>query len=448
MAIIFHIDVNSAFLSWTAAARPVDPDHPDLRTIPSIIGGDEKSRHGVVLAKSTPAKAYGIHTGEPVATALKKCPFLVMAPPDHSLYRRRSRELMDLLHTYTSDLEQLSIDECFMDFTPIAHHFSSPFAAARQIQEQIETQLGFTVNIGISVNRLLAKMASDFQKPNRIHTLYPEEIPKKMWPLPVDELYTVGHSSAAKLHQLGLHTIRDLALSDPDFLCSHFKSHGRQMWEYANGKASDVIHSERAEVKNIGNSTTLPSDVTDRESACKVLLSLSETVSARLRKEKLLTQSVTVEIKYSDFTSCSHQCPLLSATNSTNALYQAACRLFDELWKGLPIRLLGIRTAKLVDENTPVQLSLFDLDFSVPGTPDPQDSKNAGPSREKLQKLDQAMDTIRKRFGEDAVVRGSFLKPCSSRKESGKRSVFSSPAKKMEAEKQKDPLPPSNSEKR
>lgn len=448
MAIIFHIDVNSAFLSWTAAARPADPDHPDLRTIPSIIGGDEKSRHGVVLAKSTPAKAYGIRTGEPVATALKKCPFLVMAPPDHALYRKRSRELMELLHTYTSDLEQLSIDECFMDFTPIAHHFSSPCAAARQIQEQIEQQLGFTVNIGISSNRLLAKMASDFQKPNRIHTLYPEEIPEKMWPLPVNELYTVGRSSAAKLHQLGIHTIRDLALSDPDFLSSHFKSHGRQIWEYANGKASDVIHSEKAEVKNIGNSTTLASDVTDREAACKVLLSLSETVSARLRKEKLLAQSVTVEIKYSDFTSCSHQCPLLSATNSTNTLYQTACRLFDELWKGMPIRLLGIRTAKLTDEHAPVQLSLFDLDFSVPDTQDARAPKNTGPSREKLQKLDQAMDAIRKRFGEDAIVRGSFLNPLKSQKEPGKAPCLTPANRKNGTEKQKrNQEPPLNPEK-
>lgn len=419
MAIIFHIDVNSAYLSWTAAAQPVDSEHPDLRTIPSIIGGDEKSRHGVVLAKSSPAKAYGIRTGEPVAAALKKCPFLVVAPPDHTLYRRRSKELMDLLHTYTSDLEQLSIDECFMDFTPIAHLFSSPIAAARQIQEQIREQLGFTVNIGISVNRLLAKMASDFQKPNRIHTLYPEEIPIKMWPLAVEELYTVGRSSAEKLHKLGLHTIGDLALSDPDFLCSHFKSHGLQMWNYANGQASDVIHSEKAEVKNVGNSITLSSDVTDREAACRVLLSLAETVSFRLRKEKLLAQSVTVEIKYSDFTSCSHQCPLLSATNATDSLYQAACRLFDELWKGMPIRLLGIRTAKLVDEHTPVQLSFFDLEFSMPGTSDSGTKKRSTPSREKQQKLDQAMDAIRKRFGEEAIVRGSFLKPPKSSKTSG-----------------------------
>ena len=186
MSIIFHIDVNSAFLSWTASRRlQEDPASVDLRTIPSIIGGDEKQRHGVVLAKSIPAKRYGIHTGEPVATALRKCPFLTLVPPDHALYRTRSRELMTLLHTYTSDIEQVSIDECYLFYTPISYRFSSPEAAARQIADEVRNTLGFTVNVGIAENKLLAKMASDFEKPDRVHTLYQDEIPVKMWPLSV-----------------------------------------------------------------------------------------------------------------------------------------------------------------------------------------------------------------------------------------------------------------------
>ncbi len=405
MTIIFHIDVNSAFLSWSALEKPIDEEHPDLRTIPSIIGGDEKSRHGVVLAKSTPARAYGIRTGEPVASALKKCPFLVLEPPNHSLYRRRSRELMELLGTYTSDLEQLSIDECFLDFGPIAHSFSSPKAAARQMADRIRQELGFTVNIGISTNRLLAKMASDFQKPDRVHTLYPEEIPAKMWPLPVDELYMVGHSSAERLHKLGIHTIKDLARTDPELLVSHFKSHGRQMWEYANGIASDLIVPDQHSVKGIGNSITLSSDALTRENAVPVLLSLAETVSGRLRKEGMLAQSVTVEIKYSDFTSASHQMPTPSPIDTTQALFWISCQLFDEFWNGSPIRLLGIRTGKLIDQNTPTQLSLFDLDFSHT----PEKSRTM-PSLEKQRKMDQAMDTIRKKYGNSAVIRGSFLK--------------------------------------
>ena len=173
--IFFHIDVNSAYLSWTSVENLKTGDGPDLRIIPSIIGGDEKKRHGVVLAKSTPAKAYGIVTGEPVASALKKCPSLVMAPPDHELYRRYSRRMMSLLASYTSDLEQLSVDECFLYYTPIAFRFPSPVKAASIIKEHIFRELGFTVNIGIAPNKLLAKMASDFQKPDRIHTLYMEE---------------------------------------------------------------------------------------------------------------------------------------------------------------------------------------------------------------------------------------------------------------------------------
>ena len=366
MTVIFHIDVNSAYLSWSAAEKLRRGETLDLRTVPAIIGGDEKSRHGVVLAKSSPAKAYGIRTGEPVAAALRKCPFLVMEPPDHALYRKRSRELMDFLSTYTSDLEQLSVDECFMDFGPISHRFSSPLEAALQIKDRVREQMGFTVNIGISTNRLLAKMASDFEKPDRVHTLFPDEIQEKMWPLPVDELYMVGHSSALRLHALGIHTIGDLARSDRSFLVSQFKSHGKQMWEYANGIASDVLQTGDQSVKGIGNSTTLSRDAKTREEARLVLLELSETVSRRLRKAGLTALSVTVEIKYSDFTSTSHQCPVSAPVNSSQALCQTACRLFDELWNGDPIRLLGIRTGKLQDEAAPVQLSLFDMNLLSP----------------------------------------------------------------------------------
>lgn len=404
MTTIFHIDVNSAFLSWSAAEKPIDAEHPDLRSIPSIIGGDEKNRHGVVLAKSASAKAFGIRTGEPVAMALKKCPFLVVEPPNHRLYHQRSAQLMDLLYTYTSDLEQLSIDECFLDFGPVSHRFSSPLEAAAQIKERIRTELGFTVNIGISTNRLLAKMASDFQKPDRIHTLFPEEIPVKMWPLPVDELYMVGRSSANRLHQLGIHTIGDLAQSEAEILISHFKSHGQQMWNYANGIDSDQIHPEAHNLKGIGNSITLSADACTREEALRVLLRLAETVSGRLRREGVLAQSVTVEIKYSDFTSVSHQSVVSAPLNTTQALYQTSCRLFDELWNTAPIRLLGIRTGKLLDQNTPMQLSFFDLDFSLP-----EAAKQPRPSLEKQQKMEAAIDEIRRKFGSQAILRGSLL---------------------------------------
>ncbi|MGI6012250.1 MAG: DNA polymerase Y family protein [Ruminococcus sp.] len=407
--IIFHIDVNSAYLSWTSVENLKKGTGPDLRTLPAIIGGDEKKRRGVVLAKSTPAKAFGIVTGEPVASALKKCPSLVMALPDHELYRQYSRRLMNLLRTYTSDLEQLSVDECFLYYTPIARRYPSPMAAASTIKDHIFRELGFTVNIGIAPNKLLAKMASDFEKPNRIHTLYMEEIPQKMWPLPVGELYTVGKSSAARLQQLGIHTIGDLASSDPDFLVSHFKSHGRQMWEFANGIDPRPFLFQPEKAKGIGNSTTLSRDASTRKEAFQILLSLAESVSGRLRNAHMMAESICVEIKYHTFDTCSHQMSLPSPANTTDTLYRYACLLFDELWNQRPIRLLGIRTSKLVPDDTPVQMSIFDYQQTLPREAKKTGAASGDPGKQ--QKLEEALDSIRKRYGKDAVLRGSFLPP-------------------------------------
>ena len=255
--VIFHIDVNSAFLSWTAIEQLKNGSTVDLRTIPAIIGGDREIRHGIVLAKSISAKTFGIKTGEPVAHALRKCESLVITRPDHAMYRQYSKQLMTLLRTFTPDIEQLSIDECFLDFTPIAYQYESPIAGATLISKTVKEQLGFTVNIGIAPNKLLAKMASDFEKPDRIHTLWKEEIPKKLWPLPIEDLYMVGKSSSTRLRSLGITTIGELAHTDKDFLMREFKSHGLLMWEYANGIAPAEVHSTVEKLKGVGNSTTL-----------------------------------------------------------------------------------------------------------------------------------------------------------------------------------------------
>lgn len=417
MNLIFHIDVNSAYLSWTAMERlREDSSATDLRTIPSIIGGDEKSRHGVVLAKSIPAKKYGIRTGEPVAAALRKCPSLLIVPPDRALYAKMSRRLMDLLHSYTSDIEQVSIDECYMDFTPIARQFSSAQSAARAIADRIKSELGFTVNIGIAPNKLLAKMASDFEKPDRVHTLFPDEIPDKLWPLPVGELFMVGRSSAERLAQLGIRTIGELAHTDPDFLQLHFKSHGKQMWEYANGIDRSPLDADEHALKGIGNSTTLSADVTTAEEAKQILLALAEQVGSRLRSSHQLAGTVTVEIKYHTFQSCSRQTRLSTPGSSSGVLYQYACRLFDELWNKTPIRLLGLRTSKLLPEDAPIQLSLFDtgiVTLEEPSKTQPSEKPSSAlppVSPEKQKKLDEAMDRIRQKYGKDAVVRGSLMK--------------------------------------
>ena len=417
--IILHIDVNSAFLSWSAVEKLKNGSDVDIREIPSIIGGDEASRHGIVLAKSVSAKKYGVTTGEPVAAALRKCANLVMEPPNHQMYREYSRQLMDYFKTYTPDIEQLSVDECFLDYTPIAHLYGEPADFANRLKNEVKEKFGYTVNIGISEVKILAKMASDFQKPDRVHTLWKSEIQKKMWPLPVSELYMVGKSSLPKLRNLGIRTIGDLAGMSPEILEAHFKSFGKLIWENANGIGSDVVESEETAAKGVGNSTTLREDVTDADNAKKVLLSLAESVSGRLRKHEFLAGNVTVEIKYADFTKCSHQAPFLTPTNATSKIYELSCLLFDELWDGSPVRLLGIRCSKLQDVGEPVQTSLFDMEF-----PEKENGKTAMskvPNREKLEKLDKAMDSIKKRFGDGAIVRGSSLirdkKPPSAQEE-------------------------------
>ena len=397
--IIFHIDVNSAFLSWTAVEQLKNGFELDIREIPAIIGGDQKARHGIVLAKSVLAKKFGIVTGEPIVNALRKCPEIQMFPPNHRMYSEYSARLMDFLKNYTPDIEQVSVDECYMDFTGIAHKFSSPFAAAKEIKDAVYEKFGFTVNIGISSNRLLAKMASDFEKPNKVHTLWPEEIQVKMWPLPVSELYMAGRSSVEVLQKLEIRTIGELAKANPDLLELHLKSHGRTLWEFANGINKGKVIRERVESKGIGNSTTLPKDATTEEEARKVLLWLAETVGGRLRKESKKAKMVSVEIKYSTFQSVSHQKQLERSTNTDTKLYEMACELFRELWNGQPIRLLGIRTSKLVDETEPEQMSIFDYQEGL---------EKDVPKNEKQEKLDKALDKIRKKFGDDVIVRGSL----------------------------------------
>lgn len=404
--IFFHIDVNSAFLSWTALSMLQNGSDTDLRLIPSIVGGDMAKRHGVVLAKSLPAKAYGITTGEPVVNALRKCPSLVMVPPDHDMYHRRSRELMELLSGICPDIEQVSIDECYMDYTPIARKYTSPEEAARQIKDQVRDTLGFTVNIGISDRKVLAKMASDFRKPDLVHTLYAREIPEKMWPLPVSSLFLCGHSSAETLHKLGILTIGDLACAQTDILEAHLKSHGLTLWRYANGIDDSDLTPKPVKAKGVGNSTTLQRDALTREDACPVLLSLAESVAARLRASGELAGMVSTEIKYATFQSVSHQMQLPVPTASSQEIYRAACRLFDELWNGQPIRLLGIRTSKLVTEAEPVQLSLFDYDQSTGADA----SANSTSLRiEKQQRLDKAFDSLRGKYGKDIIKRGSLM---------------------------------------
>ncbi len=390
--VIFHIDVNSAYLSWEAVHRLSQGAKEDLREIPSAVGGDISTRHGVILAKSQPARQFHVQTGESIVEALRKCPQLTLVQPNHELYQKYSRAFMDILREYSPAVEQYSVDEAFMDMTGMELLFGTPWEAAVRIKDRIREELGFTVNVGISNNRLLAKMASDFEKPDKVHTLFPEEIERKMWKLPVRELFFVGRSTEKKLKTLGIHTIGQLAGTDKELLKQHLKKHGEIIWNFANGIAVADVAAEEINNKGFGNSTTLPFDVEDGDTAKMILLSLAETVGRRLRSHGARAEVVAVQIRYSDMTGTTHQRVLADVTDVTNDIYQTACRLFDESWDKTPIRLLGIQAGKVAYREDGRQMSLF-----------------GETEHEKLEKLDKAMDQIRERYGNNAVMRASFL---------------------------------------
>ena len=383
--IIFHIDVNSAFLSWEAVYRIAHKGgKQDLREIPSAVGGDMAMRHGIILAKSIPAKKYGVQTGETILEAQKKCPNLVLVSPNYSLYEKCSAAFMDILREYSDIVEQYSVDEAFVDMTASCRLFGEPIEVARQIKDHIKEKLGFTVNICVSSNKLLAKMASDFKKPDMVHTLYPEEIQRKMWPLPVSELFFVGRATSKKLFDVGIKTIGELAKADPMWLKSILKKQGEVIWGFANGIDFSPVLDQPPANKGYGNSTTTPYDVKDVETADRVLLALCETVGNRLREDNVQIEVVSVGIKYADLSYYSHQKILKTATNLTWEIYQAACELFLELWNHGPIRHLGIHTSRVINGVFYRQPTLFDeIDY------------------DKLEKLDKTVDSLRKRFGMD-----------------------------------------------
>lgn len=391
--IIFHVDVNSAYLSWEAVYRLQHGEQLDLRTIPSIVGGDQESRHGIVLAKSIPTKKYGIRTGESLFEAELKCRDLIIVPPRYDLYMQASSSLHEILQEYTPQIQRFSVDECFLDFTGTQSLYGDNYIElANVIKDRVKNELGFTVNIGISNNKLLAKVASDFQKPDNVHTLFPGEIKEKMWPLDVSDLFMVGRSTEHKLHRLGIYTIGDLAKADPEVLKYHLKSHGLLVWNYANGREDSAVRkSNHIQMKGIGNSTTIHFDVDDRATAHKVILSLSESVGMRLRASENCCRVVSVSIKSNLFHSYSRQRKLYNPIDSTKQIAQVTCNLFDEVWKGEPIRKLGVHVSELC-HNEFYQVSLFEEN-----------------DVEKLRSIDKVVDSIRMKYGSKSIVRSVFI---------------------------------------
>ena len=390
--LIYHVDVNSAFLSWEATRR-VANGQSDLRLVPSAISGDPQKRHGVILAKSIPAKAYGIRTGEPLVSALRKCPTLLLAPPDRALYHKMSEAFVAVLREFAPVVEQVSVDECYLDMSGMERIYPDPTTAAHLIKDAVRDRLGFTVNVGIARCKLLAKMASDFEKPDRVHTLFDEEIPDKLWTLPVRELFTVGRATAQKLEGQGIKTIGMLAALDVSLLCAMIgEKQGLQLHAFANGRDDSPVVSESEAAKGYSNSVTLSENVTTMASAHGVLLLLIDSAASRMRGDGARAFCIGVSIRSDDFKNSSHQRKLREPTDVTAEILEIAEQLLRELWdRRTPLRLIGVSLTMITREQAE-QVSLF---------PDER--------RERRRKIDHAVDTIRDRFGKATILREAQL---------------------------------------
>lgn len=390
--VFFHIDVNSAYLSWEAAYRKRhNIEGLDLINIASAVAGSSERRSGIILAKSQLAKKLGVKTGEPVCMARTKCPDIYLVPPNFDLYVEYSNRLMDFLKTYSPSVYQYSIDEAFVDMTGTQRLFGNPIDCADTIRERVRTELGFTINVGVSDKMVLAKIAGDFSKPDKTHTLFQSEIEEKMWPLPIEDLFFVGRKTSKKLRSLGIITIGQLANTDINFMKRHFKKHGIVIHNHANGlDGYDFFHKTNTNNRSVGNSTTTSSDIYSFEEAKHWILALSETVCARLRRKNSTAGVVSVELVDRDFKRSQAQRTLGFRTNKVSDIYGVACEIFKSLWWGKPIRHIGIGTSK-VQEKDSNQLNFFNQISS------------------KEERLYSAMDDIRAKYGDDSVKRASFL---------------------------------------
>jgi len=390
--IIFHIDVNNAFLSWTAVYLLQQGFEKDIRMVPSIIGGDEKTRRGIVLAKSPIAKKYGIKTAETIYSAKKKCPSLEIYKSNYKWYYQKSQELMKYLSQYSPNQEQISIDECFLDMTGMNYIYKNINALAYHIKEEVKEKFGYTVNIGIANNKLCAKMASDFEKPDKVHTLWETEIEHKMWPLKVNKLYMCGKKTSIELNKMGITTIGDLANTDQSILEKKFKSQGKYLKEASLGIDNSKVEKRESKNKSISISETLPYNIETTDQIKKIVFRQIEEVSRELRKMKLYTKTITVIYKNSKFNSCSMQISMEKATDNTAELLKKAYQLIESNKREDSIRLVGVKLSNLTNTKNN-QLSMFD--------------KETNDMNEKEETVQKTIDEINNRFGK------SLIKPAS-----------------------------------
>lgn len=389
---ILHVDVNNAFLSWKAVEMLKNGSEIDIREIPAIIGGDETKRSGIVLAKSMKAKECGIKTADTIYQARMKCPNIKIYSSDFKVYKKYSNELYNLLLEYTDKIERFSIDECFLDMTEYLMK-DTLLNKAKEISKRVKEELGFTVNVGVAHNKLLAKMASDFTKPDKIHTLFEEEIPKKMWTLPVSELFMIGKRTVPKLYNMQIRTIGDLAKIDEKILTKKFGKHGKMMWEYANGIDNSGVEYKEEKPKCVGNSITLPENINEIGKLEEILLALAEQVGYRLRKYDLLANTVRVQLRTKNFEDTSHQSKLLEATSSTKEIYQKAKELLNQMfYKTMSIRLIGLSVDNLTEKNS-TQISLFDEK-----------------KFDKQDKIDKVVDELKNKYGYNTITRAGKMK--------------------------------------
>lgn len=391
--VIFHIDVNNAFLSWSAVWMLKNGYRVDIRNRFAVIGGDEKQRRGIVLAKSIPAKQMGILTGESLYMARKKCPSLEVYPPNFKIYSYYSNLMFKYLQKYSDKIERYSVDECFIDYTDSVNLFGDPLEVAYKIKNDIKDILGFTVNVGIGKNKLCAKMASDFSKPDKVHTLFPYEIKEKMWPLSVAELFMIGRKTSDKLINLGIKTIGDLAQTDNKLLVDIFKSMGNIMYEYANGIDNSKVEYEYDGPKSISSSSVLPYDYSDLGELLKVVRILSIDVARRLRKQNKTASVIYVSLKYGDFTKNSRQLKLDREINSDNDLFNNFVLLFKCVWNFQPVRNVCVGVSNFKNVGT-LQLSLFENNEKIDQNSDVQN----------------IVDELRDKFGNDKIIYADMLK--------------------------------------
>lgn len=393
--IIMHIDVNNAFLSWTAVDMLKNGSKIDIRKRYAIIGGDESKRRGIVLAKSNLCKQKGVYTSQTIYSARKLCPYLDVYKPNYNLYKKYSNYLFEYLSKYTNIIERYSIDECFLDYTSVKNLYGDPIKFAYKIKNEISSLYGFTVNVGIGNNKLCAKMASDFSKPNKVHTLFLDEIKDKMWPLDVSELFMIGKRSSEKLKNLNINTIYDLAHTPKSFLEEKFKKMGTMMWEYANGIDNSNVEYLYENPKSISNSTVLPYDYRNMESLHEVLKELCKHTIKRLNEVGMYTNNVGIWVKYSNMEKKSIQKKLENSTNDFDIIYKQVIELFSSIYdeENDAVRSLCVSLNDL-DEKKRIQLSIFDK---------VKDNLRNDRQDEKINKV---IDEMKAKYGKDLIKIG------------------------------------------